>query len=128
MDALIMAAGRGSRLGAQAVVMQLPIGAESEFKGVVDLIEIGAGGGSIARGDEMGLLKVGPRSAGADPGPACYGQGGAEPTLTDANLVLGILNPDNFLGGRQRLRVDLAEQAPPFLEQLLARRGERRLA
>src|SRR5581483_5580790 len=56
---------------------------------VIDMIEIGAGGGSIAAIDEVGLLKVGPRSAGADPGPACYGKGGTEPTVTDANLVLG---------------------------------------
>ena len=55
------------------------------------MIEIGAGGGSIAHVDAMGLLKVGPRSAGAQPGPACYGQGGTDPTVTDANLVLGYL-------------------------------------
>jgi 5-oxoprolinase (ATP-hydrolysing) len=70
---------------------------------VIDMIEIGAGGGSIAAIDEVGLLKVGPHSAGADPGPACYGQGGAEPTVTDANLVLGFLDPDFFLGGRMKL-------------------------
>ncbi len=64
----------------------------------VELLEIGAGGGSIA-GIEMGLIKVGPESAGADPGPICYGQGGARPTVTDANLVLGYLNPDYFNGG-----------------------------
>lgn len=66
---------------------------------VVDLIEIGAGGGSIARRDEIGLLRVGPDSAGADPGPACYGLGGTQPTVSDANLALGYLNPTNFLGG-----------------------------
>src|SRR5919199_3318107 len=69
----------------------------------VDLIEIGAGGGSIARVDSLGLLKVGPESAGADPGPVCYGRGGAEPTVTDADLVLGYLDPDFFLGGRLKL-------------------------
>ena len=78
---------------------------------VVDLIEIGAGGGSIARRDELGLLKVGPDSAGADPGPACYGLGGTEPTVSDANLVLGYLNPDYFLGGDIPLRADLAREA-----------------
>ncbi len=70
---------------------------------VVDLIEIGAGGGSIARVDELGLLKVGPRSAGADPGPACYGRGGTAATVTDANLLLGYLDEGSFLGGRMRL-------------------------
>ena len=65
----------------------------------VDLIEIGAGGGSIAHQDQLGLLKVGPESAGSEPGPACYGRGGSEPTVTDANLVLGYLNPDYFAGG-----------------------------
>jgi N-methylhydantoinase A len=77
----------------------------------VELIEIGAGGGSIARVDELGLLKVGPASAGADPGPACYGLGGTLPTVTDADLVLGYLNPDNFLGGRMKLSREAAEQA-----------------
>ncbi len=72
---------------------------------------IGSGGGAIAWIDQGGNLHIGPRSAGAVPGPACYGQGGAEPTVTDADLVLGILNPDFFLGGRKQLRKDLAEQA-----------------
>ena len=65
----------------------------------VDLIEIGAGGGSIAHQDRLGLLKVGPQSAGSEPGPACYGRGGLSPTVTDANLVLGYLDPANFAGG-----------------------------
>jgi N-methylhydantoinase A len=77
----------------------------------IELIEIGAGGGSIARVDDLGLLKVGPSSAGADPGPACYGLGGTEPTVTDADTVLGYLNPRNFLGGRMELVVDEAERA-----------------
>ncbi|MPZ44684.1 MAG: hydantoinase/oxoprolinase family protein [Betaproteobacteria bacterium] len=77
----------------------------------IDLIEIGAGGGSIAHVNELGLLNVGPESAGADPGPACYGQGGKDPTVTDADLVLGYLNPDNFLGGEMKLRVDRAQAA-----------------
>jgi N-methylhydantoinase A len=78
---------------------------------VIELIEIGAGGGSIARIDRMGLLKVGPDSAGADPGPACYARGGSEPTVTDADLVLGHLDPGYFLGGRMALDVDAARQA-----------------
>jgi 5-oxoprolinase (ATP-hydrolysing) len=77
----------------------------------VDLIEIGAGGGSIAGVDRLGLLRVGPASAGADPGPACYGRGGAEPTVTDANLLLGYLGEDSFLGGRMRLDREAAERA-----------------
>jgi N-methylhydantoinase A len=78
---------------------------------VIEMIEIGAGGGSIARIDRMGLLKVGPDSAGADPGPACYALGGREPTVTDADLVLGYLDPDFFLGGRMRLDVEAARRA-----------------
>ena len=78
---------------------------------VIDMIEIGAGGGSIARVDELGLLKVGPHSAGADPGPACYALGGEAPTVTDANLILGYLDPGYFLGGRMTLDVAAAERA-----------------
>jgi N-methylhydantoinase A len=78
---------------------------------VIDLIEIGAGGGSIAHIDAMGLLKVGPESAGADPGPACYGRGGRLPTVTDANLVLGYLDAGYFLGGEMRLDLEAAERA-----------------
>ena len=78
---------------------------------VIDLVEIGAGGGSIAELDPGGALAVGPRSAGADPGPACYSQGGIEPTVTDANLVLGRINADFFLGGETRLDVGLARAA-----------------
>lgn len=70
---------------------------------VIDMIEIGAGGGSIAEIDERDVMRVGPRSAGADPGPACYGRGGNKPTLTDANLLLGYLNPGYFLGGEMPL-------------------------
>jgi N-methylhydantoinase A len=70
---------------------------------VIDVIEVGAGGGSIAWIDEVGALKVGPQSAGAEPGPICYRGGGAEPTITDANLVLGRLDPDDFLGGEMIL-------------------------
>lgn len=70
---------------------------------VIDVVEVGAGGGSIAWVDEVGALKVGPQSAGADPGPICYRRGGKEPTVTDANLVLGRLDPDDFLGGEMVL-------------------------
>ncbi len=75
----------------------------------IDLTTIGAGGGSIAWIDKGGLLRVGPQSAGADPGPVCYGTGGEEVTVTDANLVLGRLNPDYFLGGTIALSVPRAE-------------------
>ena len=77
---------------------------------VVDLVEIGAGGGSIAWVDSGGLLRVGPQSAGADPGPVCYRRGGTEPTVTDANVVLGRLNPNYFLGGEIGLDVEGARQ------------------
>jgi N-methylhydantoinase A len=78
---------------------------------VIEMIEIGAGGGSIARIDPMGLLKVGPDSAGAEPGPVCYGLGGTEPTVTDADLVLGYLDPDYFLGGKLRIDLEAAKLA-----------------
>ena len=78
---------------------------------VIEMIEIGAGGGSIARVGPLGLPKIGPESAGADPGPACYGRGGEEPTVTDADLLLGYLDPDFFLGGRMRLDYGAAEKA-----------------
>jgi len=78
---------------------------------VIDLVEIGAGGGSIAWVDSGGMLRVGPRSAGADPGPVCYRQGGTEPTVTDANVVLGRLNPAYFLGGEIALDVEGARRA-----------------
>ena len=77
---------------------------------VIDVVEVGAGGGSIAWMDEIGALKVGPGSAGADPGPICYRAGGTEPTITDANLVLGRLDPDDFLGGEMELDTALAER------------------
>ena len=77
----------------------------------LDIASIGAGGGSIARADASRVLHVGPESAGAMPGPACYGRGGTEPTVTDANLVLGFLDPNNFLGGRSKLDRAAAEAA-----------------
>ncbi|CAN5686556.1 hydantoinase/oxoprolinase family protein [soil metagenome] len=78
---------------------------------VVDIVEIGSGGGSIAWIDKGGALKIGPRSAGAVPGPACYGQGGIDPTVTDANLIAGRINSDYFLGGEIDVSVDLAREA-----------------
>ena len=77
----------------------------------VDLVEIGAGGGSLARVDQFGLLKVGPESAGAEPGPACYGQGGTAPAVTDADLLLGLLDAEAFLGGAMPLDTSLAEES-----------------
>jgi N-methylhydantoinase A len=99
---------------------RLEVAREHEFKvgsglplliPVIDMIEIGAGGGSLASVDKRGLLEVGPLSAGADPGPACYGRGGEAPTLTDANTVLGYLVPEQFLGGEMPLDRRLAERA-----------------
>jgi N-methylhydantoinase A len=84
----------------------------------IDLIEIGAGGGSIAYCNDLGLLNVGPQSSGSVPGPACYGRGGREPTVTDADLALGYLSADNFLGGEMKLRTDLSRKA---LGELAAR-------
>src|SRR5262249_56088188 len=77
----------------------------------VGVTAIGAGGGSIAWVDEVGVPKVGPHSTGAHPGPACYGRGGKEATLSDAFVVSGFLDPERFLGGRMRLHVGLAEEA-----------------
>lgn len=88
---------------------------------VIDTIEIGAGGGSIAWVDDMGALKVGPGSAGAEPGPICYGRGGVEPTITDANLVLGRLSPDDFLGGEMPL--DIQEARAGINEKICKRTG-----
>lgn len=84
---------------------------------VIDMIEIGAGGGSIAKIDEMGLLKVGPESAGANPGPVCYNLGGEHPTVTDADLLLGYLNPSHFLGGKMVLDM---EKSKKILKERLA--------
>jgi N-methylhydantoinase A len=85
---------------------------------VIDLAEVSAGGGSIAWIDTGGALRVGPESAGAEPGPVCYGQGGTRPTVTDADLVLGYLNPEVLLGGALRVHADRARQA---IEEQLAR-------
>src|SRR5262249_60484323 len=77
---------------------------------MIDDVEAGAGGGSSAWLDDVGALKVWPQSAGADPGPICYRRGGSEPTITDANVVLGRLDPDNFLGGEMKLDADGARR------------------
>jgi N-methylhydantoinase A len=78
---------------------------------VIEMIEIGAGGGSIAHVDSLGLLGVGPESAGSEPGPACYGRGGTRPTVTDADVLLGLIDPASFLGGAMHLDVDAARTA-----------------
>jgi N-methylhydantoinase A len=85
---------------------------------VVDLMEIGAGGGSIARVSRLSTLQVGPQSAGAEPGPICYGRGGVEPTVTDADLLLGYLDPDYFLGGTMQLDIAAARRG---IEERIAR-------
>lgn len=96
---------------------EVPMSSDMELAGyplgvaAVDIHSIGAGGGSKAWLDAGGMLRVGPQSAGADPGPACYRQGGTEPTVTDANLILGYINPHNFLGGRMVLDPEAAESA-----------------
>ncbi len=97
--------------GQATLVMDRRVGGHRIALGSLDIASIGAGGGSIARVDAGGILHVGPESAGAVPGPACYGNGGTEPTVTDANLVLGYLDPANFLGGERRLDGDAAERA-----------------
>ena len=96
------------RLAGQRVALQ-----------ALDIVSIGAGGGSIARVDAGGVLHVGPESAGAKPGPACYGQGGTDATVTDANLVLGLLDPHGFLGGRAHLDRAAAEAAIDRIAQAL---------
>jgi N-methylhydantoinase A len=78
---------------------------------VIEMVEIGAGGGSIARVDRLGRIAVGPDSAGSNPGPACYGRGGSEPTVTDADVVLGRIDPEAFAGGQVSLRPELAHAA-----------------
>ncbi len=113
--------------GVAAVVSTFEVGRVQRFqKGsgltiqvpVVDLMEIGAGGGSIARASRLGTLQVGPESAGAEPGPICYGRGGVEPTVTDADLLLGYLDPTYFLGGAMKLDPDKARHG---IEERVAR-------
>jgi N-methylhydantoinase A len=97
--------------GEIAVSREVKVGEEILGISKVDIRSVGAGGGSIAWVDLGGLIHVGPQSAGAVPGPACYGMGGEEPTVTDANLILGYFDPDYFLGGRMKLDKGLAEKA-----------------
>lgn len=94
------ALGRGRVVGGERIALES-----------LDIVTLGAGGGSIAHLDGGGMLRVGPRSAGAVPGPACYGAGGTEPAVTDANLLLGYLDPERFLGGRRQLDRAAAERA-----------------
>jgi N-methylhydantoinase A len=100
-----VAGGHQTRLVPQAEVAGYPLTIPT-----IDITSIGAGGGSIAQVDESGRILVGPNSAGSVPGPACYGLGGAEPTVTDALVVLGLIDPGNFLGGNMHLNSDLAEK------------------
>jgi N-methylhydantoinase A len=113
-DVALLQGGR-CRLAAEATVHGYPIKAP-----MLDIHTVGAGGGSIAYIDSGELLKVGPRSAGADPGPACYDKGNEEPAVTDANVVLQTLNPEHLLGGRMKIRQDLAKRA---IERLARRLG-----
>jgi len=107
----------GTSCDISAIIGEIVVKPDNDVAGLplrmpsTDVKTIGAGGGSIAWVDDAGILHVGPQSAGAIPGPASYGQGGTEATVTDANLILGRLNPDFFLGGRVRLHVDLARNA-----------------
>jgi N-methylhydantoinase A len=112
-DVALLQGGR-CRLAAEATVHGYPIKAP-----MLDIHTVGAGGGSIAYIDSGGLLKVGPRSAGADPGPACYDKGNEEPAVTDANVVLQTLNPEHLLGGRMKIRRELAERAVGRLAEKL---------
>src|SRR5262245_30393459 len=112
-DVALLQDGR-CRLAAEATVHGYPIKAP-----MLDIHTVGAGGGSVAYIDSGGLLKVGPRSCGADPGPACYDKGNPEPAVTDANVVLQTLNPEHLLGGRMKIRQDLAKQAIARLAERL---------
>jgi N-methylhydantoinase A len=109
-DVSLIADGEAKRTTEFEIEWGLPV-----YTPMVDVRTIGAGGGSIAWIDKGGLLRVGPRSAGANPGPACYSRGGQEATVTDANVVLGRINPDNFLGGEMQLD---AKSAAASLESL----------
>ena len=112
-DVCLIRGGRGEAT-AESDVDRLPVRVP-----MFDVITVGAGGGSIATVDAGGMLRVGPQSAGADPGPACYGRGGTQPTVTDANVVLGFIRPDRFLGGRMRLDRGTAQLACEHLGERL---------
>jgi len=104
-DVCLVSGGTPS-LSAETEVDGLPIRTP-----VLDIVSVGAGGGSIVWVDDGGLLRVGPRSAGADPGPACYGRGGADPTVTDAHLIRGTIDPGAFLGGRMKVDPEASRRA-----------------
>lgn len=102
----------GLIVGGKAIRKQVSMaGPHVVYSPSIDVVSVGSGGGSVAWVDRTGALRVGPRSAGATPGPACYGRGGTQPTVTDADVLLGYLNPDHLLGGGLALRRDLAERA-----------------
>ena len=119
--------------GAATLAANRRVGGQRIALNSLDIASIGAGGGSIARVDLGGILHVGPESAGAEPGPACYGRGGTQASVTDANLVLGYLDPDNFLGGDRRLDTGAAERAVDGvaatlgIDRLAAARGIHRI-
>ena len=115
-DVSLVDSGELRRAGDFEIAFGMPVRAP-----MVDIRTIGAGGGSIAWVDAGGLLRVGPQSSGSDPGPACYAQGGDEATLSDANLALNRLNPDNFCGGDIRLDAELARSAVGKLADDLGR-------
>jgi N-methylhydantoinase A len=106
--------GGACKLASEAIVHGYPIKAP-----MLDIHTVGAGGGSIAHIDAGGLLKVGPRSCGADPGPVCYGRGNTEPATTDANVVLQTLNPEYLLAGRMKIDQGLAKEAVARLAEQL---------
>jgi N-methylhydantoinase A len=114
-DVSLVAQGRPNQTTEFEIEWGLPV-----YTPMVDVKTIGAGGGSIAWVDKGGLLRVGPESAGASPGPACYGRGGTEPTVTDANLLLGRINPSYFLGGEFTLDVEAASTALGRVAEKLA--------
>ncbi|MGH9320001.1 MAG: hydantoinase/oxoprolinase family protein, partial [Vicinamibacteria bacterium] len=112
-DVCLVTGGR-TEISTEYKIGGLPLGIP-----MIDIVTVGAGGGSIARVDSGGALRVGPESAGADPGPACYGRGGRDFTVTDANLVLGLLDPETFYGGRMRLSIEATSKAlAPLIERL----------
>ncbi|MBI5104869.1 MAG: hydantoinase/oxoprolinase family protein [Solirubrobacterales bacterium] len=94
-----------------AIAKQASFGPFHTGINILDIVSVGAGGGSIAWLDSRGVPQVGPHSAGSEPGPACYGRGGTEPTVTDANVLLGLIDPDNYLKGRYHLDIDAAREA-----------------
>jgi N-methylhydantoinase A len=112
--------------GPPAMTRETTLGGLAVAVPVLDVHSVGAGGGSLARLDAGGALRVGPQSAGASPGPACYGRGGTQPTVTDANLLLGRLDPEHFLGGEFTLDERAARES--FLAQFPARVGKKNIA